>query len=505
MTEPTPRAFRFVVLFAIAAVIWVVAFTAAAALIAGLTSSLAAASTVAFLAVAVVGRPIERSPRFAAALASAPRASRVAFTIGAIAAAVQLAWLVPFMIDPTRDTWRAHPWRPMQSRHSCVSSYWVAGVEVHKIPSIYDESLYSQPQADPKATRIARLLGPFNIDQYEYPPPFLLLPRALTLVAPDFWNFRRLWFALNFAIVVIAAVAVARRVDRSLGTHATWLVPFVIAAPPTMVTFMAGNIQLAIIAVSMLTMLLFERNRHVAGGLLLAFVTVSKLFPGVLLLYLLLRRQWKPVAWTAAWSVVLVLVSLIDLGWQPYATFVDHLPRLLSGEAFPAFRNPVSISVNSSIPGIPFKLALFGVPHMDFTASKIVGWIYSLVVLGAVYTLARRPTRPGYEPLVWLVVIVFATMRSPFLATYSGFPSLWLATLVVAASGSDTRTRTWGIVAWCILAAGFGPGGAPLQVNAIWTFVHTVTAFVLVGATVRLVREPAAAGDPEPRLAVATA
>jgi hypothetical protein len=505
MSETRPRAFRVVVLVAIAAVIWVVVFTAAAALMAGLTSSLAAPSTVAFLAVAVVGGWIERSPGFGAAVARAPRASRIAFTIGAIAAAVQLGWLVPFIIDPTRDTWTAHPWRPMQSRHSCVSSYWMAGVEVRNIPSIYDESLYSEPQADPKATRRAKLLGPFNIDQYEYPPPFLLLPRATTLVAPDFWSFRRLWFALNLAIVVIAAVAVARRVDSALGTHAIWLVPFVIAAPPAMVTFMAGNIQLAIIALSMLAMRLFERDRPVAGGLLLAFATVSKLFPGVLLIYLLLRRQWKPVAWAAAWAVVLTAVSLIDLGWQPYATFVDHLPRLLSGEAFPAFRNPVSISVNSSVPGIPFKLGLFGVPHMDFTASKIVGWVYSLVALAAVYTLARRPTRPGYEPLVWLVVIVFATMRSPFMASYSGFPSLWLATLVVAASGSDRRTRTLGIVAWCILAVGFGPAGAPLQVNAIWTFVHTVTAFVLAGTTARLVRDSAPAPEPEPRLDIATA
>ena len=65
--------------------------------------------------------------------------------------------------------------------------------------------------------------------------------------------------------------------------------------------------------------------------------------------------------------------------------------------------------------------------------------------------------------------------------------------------------RTLGIGAWCILAVGFGPGGAPLQVNAIWTFVHTLLAFVLVGATIRFVREAAPAGDPEPRLAVARA
>ena len=38
------------------------------------------------------------------------------------------------------------------------------------------------------------------------------------------------------------------------------------------------------------------------AALLLAYAIVSKLFPGVLLFYLLLRRDWRAVGWTAAWA-----------------------------------------------------------------------------------------------------------------------------------------------------------------------------------------------------------
>ena len=73
-----------------------------------------------------------------------------------------------------------------------------------------------------------------------------------------------------------------------------------LAAPTIVGTLQAGNVQLLSSAPRRWRMLLFERRRHAAGGLLLAYAIVSKLFPGVLVLYLLLRRDWRAVGWTAA-------------------------------------------------------------------------------------------------------------------------------------------------------------------------------------------------------------
>ena len=268
----------------------------------------------------------------------------------------QLLALTVFIIDPHVATWRPHLWTPMPTQHSCVSSYWVACTAIDGHARIYDETLYSQPQRDLTAQRTPRTLGPFNIDVYEYPPTFLTLLALVRVVAPDFYSFRRVWFALNLATVVIGAVVVARRLDMALGTHAVWLTPFVIAAPPIIATLQMGNIQLAVIAAAATAMLLFERRWYAAGGLLLAYVTVSKLFPGVLVFYLLLRRDWRAVWWTSAWSVVLAVATLVAFGATPYVDFLEHMPKLLSGEAFPAFRSPHAIGVNQSVPGLVFKL-----------------------------------------------------------------------------------------------------------------------------------------------------
>jgi hypothetical protein len=405
---------------------------------------------------------------------------------------VQLAWLVPFIVDPTRETWEASVVRPMRSAHSCVSSYWFANEAIQHTANVYDESLAAEPQADKTAQRIPRKIGPFNIDQFEYPPTFLLVPRLLSWVAPDFWTFRHVWFVLNILVVFGAALAIALRLDAATGTKSVLLTPFVVAGPAIIATFQMGNVQLAVVALSMLAMLLFERRSYAAGGLVLAYVTAAKLYPGVFVLYLILRREWRAVAWTAAFGAALVGLSLAVFGWPPFAAFLEHMPKLMSGEAFPAFRNPLAISVNQSVPGIAMKLRLFGVPGMDFGTMRVVGWVYSLVVIAGVVWLALRVHPNRREPVVWLAILVLATMRSPFLPTYAPFPSMWLATLLAAlAWRRGVREAVPAIACWLVLSIGFGPGGLPLHWNTLWSTVLTVTAFVVVTLAFREVRRAA--------------
>ena len=329
------------------------------------------------------------------------------------------------------------------------------------------------------------------------------MPRLIAAASGDFWGFRRVWFALNLAVVVAGVILVARRFDGAVGTHALWLTPFALLAPAIIITFVMGNVQLAIIAVSMIAMLLFERERYTAGGVLLAYAVVSKLYPGLLLGYLMLRRDWRAVGWTAAFAVAFVVVSVADFGVGPYVAFATHMPKLLSGEAFPAFRNPAAIAINESIPGLVFKLKLFGVPYMGFAASRALGWIYTVVALALTARLALQPVAAAREPLAWLTILILATMRSPFLPTYAPFPSMWLATLLAALAWGRSRVFTTSVVAWSALAFTFGTGGVPPPVNAIWTFAHTVAAFVLVGIVVRMPPATLQSRATDPSLAAA--
>jgi alpha-1,2-mannosyltransferase len=495
-TNRPSRAFATVACALLSTVAGVVAFTA----VLGFTESPAPAVAIGLLvggAVFGVGRRL--APVYIMR-ADVPRAQRRAFTIGAVLLMIQLVAATVFIVDPSIAKWDGRPWTPQRSNHSCVSAYWVACEAVDHTPDIYNEALYSLPQVDKNAPRQGRPLGPLVIDAYEYPPAFLALPRLIARGVRDFWGFRRVWFGLMLAVTVTGLIVVARRFDAATASGALWLAPFVLIPPAMIITFLMGNVQLAIIAASLIAMVLFERGRYAAGSTLLAYATVSKLYPALLIFYLLLRRDWRAVAWTAGAALVIVVVTIIDFGIEPYRVFIAELPELLGGEAFAAFRNPSAIAVNESIPGLPFKLALFGVPHMGFLASKVLAWTYTAIVVVLTARFALRPAVPGREPIAWLAILILATLRSPFLPTYAPFPSLWLATLIAAFTWRHGRPAAGAVICWAVLAFTFGTGGAAPQLNAVWTLMHTIAAFVLVAMAIRLAREPAAvrAAAPSP-------
>ena len=378
-----------------------------------------------------------------------PRALALVSALATIGAVLAFARLAVFIVAPSQIGYSSIPNSEWEARHSCVSAYYVAARASSTSSDIYADSLYTARNDDPSKPRTPRMMGPFRIDVFEYPPPFLLLPRALRLVTPEFVPFRMLWFAINGAFVLLAMIVVARRLGPAAGTRALLLLPLAWFSLPMLSNMQKGNAQAAVIAASVLAMALFERRRWAAGGVLLAFATVSKLYPGLLIVYLLARREWRAVAWTSALALVFALVTVAVMGRGVYAAFAQHLPGLLGGEAFPAFRNPAAMAINFSIPGLIFKLKLFGVPGMGFVAAKWVGWIYTLVAIGATWALARHPAREDERPLAWLAVLILATLRSPFLPqAYAGFPAMWLLTLVAARLAPTPRTLALTLLAW---------------------------------------------------------
>ncbi len=418
---------------------------------AGLTGSRLAATLIAAIVAGAVALLDFTRPVVPLDEAACSRGLKIVSGLATVGALVQLARLAVFIVDPSQVGYSVVPTSKWEIQHSCLSAYFVAAQAVTSQPNVYDNSLYSLPDDDPNAPRKPRMIGPFKVDVFEYPPPFLLLPRALRLLTPDFMRLRMLEFALDGSVVLLAFLMVARLLGPAAGTRALLLSPLVWIAFPTISTLQKGNVQALVIAASMLAMVLFEWRRWAAGGAILAFATVSKLYPGILILYLIARRQWRAVAWTAALAATFGVLTLLDIGWAPYAAFLDHLPGLLGGEAFPAFRNPAAKAINLSIPGLVFKLGLFGIPSMTFGASKIVGWGYSLVAIAATVFAGLQAWRDDEKALVWLAVLILATLRSPFLPhAYAVFPPLWLLTLLAATRPQTAKALTAAILAWAI-------------------------------------------------------
>ncbi len=385
--------------------------------------------------------------------AASSRTLGIVALVASLVAFVQIGRLTVFMVDPSRVAYSFIPSSRWEVEHSCLTAYFVAAEAVSSTPNVYDNSLYSLPEDDPTQLRKPKMLGPFRIDVYEYPPHFLLFSRALQGLAPGFLDQRLLWFGLNGAVALLAFLVIAQWLGPGARTRAVLLSALVWAAPAMTSTLQKGNVQVLAIAASMLALVLFERRQWAAGGALLAFVTVSKLYPGLLIVYLLARREWRAVAWTAGMGVAFSVLTLLIFGWAPYAAFLEHLPRLLGGEAFPAFRNPMPTAMNLSIPGLVLKLKLFGLPGSSFGLAKIVGWLYTLVAVAATVLLGTRTLRDQDKPLAWLAILILATLRSPFLPpAYGAMPPVWLLTLLAAIPARTSRILPGVLVAWVALS-----------------------------------------------------
>jgi len=424
------------------------AFPVAAALIDSRLGATLIAAVVAGLVVLMsLSRPI-------VALDEAACSRPLAIVSGLVTALalVQMARLAVFMVDPSQVAYSSIPSSKWELEHSCLSAYFISAQAASTSTNIYDDALFTTPDDDPNSIRKARMIGPFKIDVFEYPPPFLLLPRALMRLTPDFTRLRMLWFGLSGGVILLALLVVARCMSPAAGTRALLLSPLLWMSLPMASVLQKGNVQGMVIAAVMLAMALFEWRRPAAGGAILAFVTLSKLYPGLLILYLVARRQWRALAWTAAFAAAFMVLTFLDIGWAPYAAFLDRFPALLGGEAFPAFRNPAAMAINFSIPGLAFKAKLFGVPGMSFVASKIVGWIYTPIAIAVAIFAGLRAQRNDEKPLVWMAILILATLRSPFLPQgYAAVPALWLLTLLAATYAPTAKSLGTVLIAWAAL------------------------------------------------------
>ncbi len=418
----------------------------------------------------------------------------------ALAALGRSAGVGLYMADPQRPQASALWFDPFYVNHSCLSGYWKAA-ELSHTPGV---NVYQEKPYEGKQDR-------FKLDEYLYPPQFLLLPRAASALlgtpADSFLPLRALWFALDATLLAGAMLALCAWIGGAAGRRAALLLPAAWLALPTLVTLQTGNFQLPAIALSVLAMLLFQRGRALAGGALLALAMV-KIFPAILCAYLLFTRRWRALGWSVAFSLLFLAAGWAVLGAQPFRDFIGYeLPRIASGELWAWLELEGLegvVAINHSVPGLVFKLRLLGLPGMDHHMMANAAWVWSLALLAIAWLAARHagagadlgsdsaangkqtsgrnanmdakvrvaakapaaaaqadnPASRLRQAALWIALLGLAALRSPFTPDdYALFPALWL---------------------WCLLAASAPAGAAATAALALlWLTLAPVMPFSL--------------------------
>lgn len=423
----------------------------------GLSLGLAGLLTLGVVAVAVawvVPRLIARLSVLDG-LAARHRLLGVLYVLLAAPAVVSTTRLSVFMGDPTRVQDSVVPGIDFLATHSCLTAYVRADTLTRAgAENVYDTRWWHGSEGlPPRPAGVDDPYRPFVLDYYPYPPAFLLGMAPLMPLEGDFPAQRALWFGLNGLLLAAGLWIVARWIEGPLGHRVLLLAPPFFGTVPVLATLQVGNFQIAVVMLSVLAMVAFDRGRHVLGGLSLAYATLAKLSPGVFGVVLLVQRRWRSAAWTAGFGVVLSALSVLTIGVDPTLSFLTYtLPRLGSGETF-AFLDdrPFSVLTNMAPFGLPFKLQLLGFDVGDpWVVGRWFGRGYTLALVLLVALAVRRRGDRRSQALTWMALLVLAALQSPFAPGYTVLGLLWALTLLSV----DVR-RWWGgaglVLLWLFL------------------------------------------------------
>jgi hypothetical protein len=406
------------------------------------------------------------------------RGKTIAWTVMALVMVLQVSRLSVFMTD--RDSTWGSTFPPVEFTvtHMCMASY-VEAAELSRQddPNIYDTKHYPNfglTQAEDIETSVAGLQQYLD-DSFHYPPPFLLLPRLWLGLSNDYLNIRSVWFAIQLLAFVAFAVVLARWVGGSTGAWALWMLPLLLASMPTMFNFQFGQAHLLTVWTAMAAMLAFEVKRPAVGGALLAGGIAAKIFPGVLVAYLLLRRRWLDLAWVAAFTLVFALVTLAVTGTSPFVLFVTDLaPRLASGEAFSFVTEILTIATNLSVPGFVWKLDLLGIEGGAAMLSA-ASTVYTVFILVAVWLATRLDVDRVGRVQIWLALLIVASLRSPLVPIYGAAPVLWLLTLQLDRVDTTKALVAFG-VSWAFIS-GVPPAPNPVVTVALYSVAQVAMLY----------------------------
>ncbi len=249
---------------------------------------------------------------------------------------------------------------------------------------------------------------------YLYPPILadLLVPLTFVPLATA----ARLWYGLNIALLLGTAAMLASLLGMSLRkwSFALLLLP-ALCFTPSLQCLTDGQITIVLLALWTLGLLLYKRGQLVFAGGVFALAAAIKLTPAVVLLPLLIWRQWKPLAGFALSSLVLALTCL----WiNTPAAIGTYVHRVL-----PAMSGAIASATNYSLPAatqrfitllrtgtIPYTLPLL--PPSTVLAGRVASTAV-LLVFAALLWRRRRSLSSTHQVLVLGLLALLAPVVSP--------------------------------------------------------------------------------------------
>ncbi len=269
---------------------------------------------------------------------------------------------------------------------------------------------------------------------YLYPPLLaqLLMPLASAFAAETAWA---IWFSLNVALL-LGVVAVLSRRSRS----GRWLWIVTPLFLPALEALYLGQVTILLLALFSGAWLAVQRDRRFLAGMLLALAAWIKVYPAILLVYFLVKRDWRVLGGGVSAALGLGLLQFLISGAAPLIGMIDVLFSLTnSGQS-------LLIAANASVYG--FTSQLFE-PYRNVTPLIVSPALYlisrALLTLGLLGGLFYASTHNDDFDRQYGLAVLTALLLSPTLFPAGMAPVLLTFSLLL-------RRPTKRLIWFCTLA-----------------------------------------------------
>jgi hypothetical protein len=242
--------------------------------------------------------------------------------------------------------------------------------------------------------------------RYVYPPPFAILLAPLTQM-PLAWG-ALLWYLLTVAAIGASAVMPAALLgDTPLRDkpHLVYGLPLLSVITLLISGILRSQASPFMFFFMIATFYFHLKNRPIAAGFSLACAALLKVFPLALIVYFIMRRQWRAVLATlAALALLGIVLPSLYWGWQ---FNLDQIARWIDVVGHPAMMQNTDRAQASSLYGQLLNTAkprnqsleaLFLSLGMPAGLTRYAVAASAALMLAAMWAAARRIPLPKANP-----------------------------------------------------------------------------------------------------------
>jgi hypothetical protein len=246
------------------------------------------------------------------------------------------------------------------------------------------------------------------------------------------------YLALNHVFLLAAAVLTLRIVRPAIPWY--WLAAVVAVVlllySQIYTSFVLGQVDALLTLLLVVALWGYIERKPAVSGVAIAVGASIKLFPAVLLLYFLWRREYRLVAWGAGAGALLFLGSLAIVGLDVYRTYLtDVLPALLKGSTHYSNASIGALIARSQTPDV-----IGGLPEVFYLdvvfpgiKARLLSLFIGLAAAGFVGLILgrRQPLKASPGRLVAEYYLVVAVALAVSSVTWE-FYLVWLLPLFLA-------------------------------------------------------------------------